>query len=203
MYAPICELRRNSTILPLRSRTSWRLRALTVTCLPRDWTRAGVNHLANNPRRRHNLPEGQPRRARGKVWATGHARQSQAQRTSGPRQGHQDPSGPSGPAGPWDAAGTVSHLMALIHRRQHRDELRVRHQGSQNRTTLHQLPQTPGNGDFLPTFLPRRQRSGVELYLVRAAWAVQRRRPRIAAGSALAAAGSVARLRATAAEPLR
>jgi hypothetical protein len=38
-------------------------------------------------------------------------------------------------------------------------------------------------------------------YVVRAAWAVQRRRPRTAAGSALAAAGSVARLRAAAAEP--
>ena len=40
-------------------------------------------------------------------------------------------------------------------------------------------------------------------YVLRAAWSVQRRRPRIAAGSALAAAGSVARLRAAAAEPLR
>jgi hypothetical protein len=40
-------------------------------------------------------------------------------------------------------------------------------------------------------------------YVGRAAWAAQRRRPRIAAGSALAAAGSVARLRAAAAEPLR
>src|SRR2546430_14197230 len=58
MYVPICELRRNSTILPLRSRTSWRLRALTVTCLPRDWTRAGVYHFANNRRRGHDLPEG-------------------------------------------------------------------------------------------------------------------------------------------------
>jgi hypothetical protein len=35
------------------------------------------------------------------------------------------------------------------------------------------------------------------------AWAVQRRRPRIAAGWALVTAGSVARLRAAAAEPLR
>jgi hypothetical protein len=40
-------------------------------------------------------------------------------------------------------------------------------------------------------------------FVVRAARAVQRRRPRIAAGSALVAAGSVARLRAAAAEPLR
>jgi hypothetical protein len=39
--------------------------------------------------------------------------------------------------------------------------------------------------------------------VVRAARAVQRRRPRIAAGSALVAAGSVARLWAAAAEPLR
>jgi hypothetical protein len=39
--------------------------------------------------------------------------------------------------------------------------------------------------------------------ILRAARAVQRRRPRIAAGSALVAAGSVARLRAAAAEPLR
>jgi hypothetical protein len=38
---------------------------------------------------------------------------------------------------------------------------------------------------------------------LRAARAVQRRRSRIAAGSALVAAGSVARLRAAAAEPLR
>ena len=37
----------------------------------------------------------------------------------------------------------------------------------------------------------------------RVAWAVQRRRPRIAAGSALVVAGAVARLRAAAAEPLR
>jgi hypothetical protein len=36
-----------------------------------------------------------------------------------------------------------------------------------------------------------------------AARAVQRRRPRIAAGRALVAAGSVARLRAASAEPLR
>jgi hypothetical protein len=40
-------------------------------------------------------------------------------------------------------------------------------------------------------------------WVLRAVRAVQRRRPRIAAGSALAAAGSVARLRAAAAEPLR
>ena len=40
-------------------------------------------------------------------------------------------------------------------------------------------------------------------YVLRAARAVQRRRPRIAAGSALVAAGSLARLRAVSAEPLR
>jgi hypothetical protein len=40
-------------------------------------------------------------------------------------------------------------------------------------------------------------------YVLRAARAVQRRRPRMAAGSALVAAGSVARLRAASAEPLR
>jgi hypothetical protein len=39
-------------------------------------------------------------------------------------------------------------------------------------------------------------------YVLRAARAVQRRRPRTAAGSALAAAGSLARLRAASAEPL-
>ena len=39
--------------------------------------------------------------------------------------------------------------------------------------------------------------------VLRAARAVQRRRPRMAVGSALAAAGSVARLRAASAEPLR
>jgi hypothetical protein len=41
------------------------------------------------------------------------------------------------------------------------------------------------------------------LNVLRAARAVQRRRPRIAAGSALVVAGSVARLRAASAEPLR
>jgi hypothetical protein len=40
-------------------------------------------------------------------------------------------------------------------------------------------------------------------YVLRVARAVQRRRPRIAAGSALVVAGSAARLRAAAAEPLR
>jgi hypothetical protein len=40
-------------------------------------------------------------------------------------------------------------------------------------------------------------------YALRTARAVQRRKPRIAIGSALVAAGSVARLRAAAAEPLR
>jgi hypothetical protein len=43
----------------------------------------------------------------------------------------------------------------------------------------------------------------VVFYGLRVARAVQRRRPRIAAGSALVAAGSVARLRAASAEPLR
>jgi hypothetical protein len=40
-------------------------------------------------------------------------------------------------------------------------------------------------------------------YALRVPRAVQRRRPRIAAGSALVAAGSLARLRAASAEPLR
>ena len=40
-------------------------------------------------------------------------------------------------------------------------------------------------------------------WVLRVARAVQRRRPRIAAGSALVVAGSVARLRAASAEPLR
>ena len=40
-------------------------------------------------------------------------------------------------------------------------------------------------------------------YVLRVPRAVQRRRPRITAGSALVAAGSVARLRAAAVEPLR
>ena len=39
--------------------------------------------------------------------------------------------------------------------------------------------------------------------VLRVSRAVQRRRPRIAAGSALVAAGAVARLRAASAEPLR
>jgi hypothetical protein len=41
------------------------------------------------------------------------------------------------------------------------------------------------------------------VYVLMAARAAQRRRPRMAAGSALVAAGSVARLRAASAEPLR
>jgi hypothetical protein len=41
------------------------------------------------------------------------------------------------------------------------------------------------------------------VYALRAARAVQRRKPRLAVGSALAVAGSVARLRAASAEPLR
>jgi hypothetical protein len=43
----------------------------------------------------------------------------------------------------------------------------------------------------------------VVFYFLRVSRAVQRRRPRIAAGSALVAAGAVARLRAASAEPLR
>ena len=43
----------------------------------------------------------------------------------------------------------------------------------------------------------------VVFHVLRAAWAVQRRRPRMAAGYALVVAGSVARLRAASAEPLR
>jgi len=43
----------------------------------------------------------------------------------------------------------------------------------------------------------------VVFYALRAPRAVQRRRPRIAAGSALVVAGAVARLRAASAEPLR
>ena len=43
----------------------------------------------------------------------------------------------------------------------------------------------------------------VAFYALRAPRAVQRRRPRIAAGSALVVAGAVARLRAASAEPLR
>src|SRR6266536_2885765 len=87
MYAPICELRRNSTMLPLRSRTSWRLRALTVTCLPRDWTWAGVYHFANNRRRGHDLPEGHHGELAEQAWATRHTRQSSGLAAPGPRQG--------------------------------------------------------------------------------------------------------------------
>jgi hypothetical protein len=43
----------------------------------------------------------------------------------------------------------------------------------------------------------------VAFNVLRAARATQRRRPRMAAGSALVAAGSAARLRAASAEPLR
>src|SRR6185312_14500319 len=107
MYVPICELRRSSTMLPLRSRTSWRLRALTVTCLPRDWTRAGVNHFANNRRRGHDLPEGHHGELAEQVRATRHTRQSLGLADPGPRQGHQDP-GPFRSGRTWDAAGAVT-----------------------------------------------------------------------------------------------
>jgi hypothetical protein len=43
----------------------------------------------------------------------------------------------------------------------------------------------------------------IAIYVLRAARAVQRRRPRLAVGFAVVAAGSVARLRAASAEPLR
>jgi hypothetical protein len=43
----------------------------------------------------------------------------------------------------------------------------------------------------------------IAFYVLWAARAVQRRRPRMVAGSVLVAAGSVARLRAASAEPLR
>jgi hypothetical protein len=56
-------------MLPLRSRTSWRLRALTVTCLPRDWTWAGIYHFAHNRRRGHDLPEGHHGELAEQVWA--------------------------------------------------------------------------------------------------------------------------------------
>jgi len=91
MYVPICELRRNSTMLPLRSRTSWRLRALTVTCLPRDWTRAVVYHFANNRRRGHNLPEGHPASSRNKPGLPGTHASPPGLADPRPRQGHPDP----------------------------------------------------------------------------------------------------------------
>ena len=55
----------------------------------------------------------------------------------------------------------------------------------------------------LPVFAITDEAPAVVFYALRAARAVQRRRPRIAAGSALVVAGSVARLRAASAEPLR
>ena len=83
-------------MLPLRSRTSWRLRALTVTCLPRDWTWAGVYHFANNRRRGHDLPEGHYGELAEQVWATRHTRQSF--RLADPAAaGSSIPPGPSGP----------------------------------------------------------------------------------------------------------
>ena len=78
-------------MLPLRSRTSWRLRALTVTCLPRDWTGAGVYHFANNRSRGHDLPEGHYGEPVEQAWATRHTRQS---------LGPADPRAVAGPSGP-------------------------------------------------------------------------------------------------------
>jgi hypothetical protein len=55
----------------------------------------------------------------------------------------------------------------------------------------------------LTAFVIANEAPNVAFMVLRAARAVQRRRPRMAVGSALAAAGSVARLRAASAEPLR
>jgi hypothetical protein len=55
----------------------------------------------------------------------------------------------------------------------------------------------------LTVFAITHEAPAVVFYTLRAARAVQRRKPRIAAGSALIVAGSVARLRAASAEPLR
>jgi hypothetical protein len=55
----------------------------------------------------------------------------------------------------------------------------------------------------LTVFAAAREAPNVVYGVLRAARAVQRRKPRIAAGSALIAAGSVARLRAASAEPLQ
>ena len=55
----------------------------------------------------------------------------------------------------------------------------------------------------LPVLAIADEAPAVVFYALRAARAGQRRRPRIAAGSALVVAGSVARLRAASAEPLR
>ena len=57
---------------------------------------------------------------------------------------------------------------------------------------------TIGGTEFTTALFPKDGR-----YLVPVKVAVQRRRPRIAVGSALDVAGSAARLRAAAAEPLR
>jgi hypothetical protein len=100
-------------MLPLLSRTSWRLRALTVTCLPRDWTRAGFYHFANNRRRGHDLPEGHHGELLEQAWATRHTRQS-----SGPAD-HRAAAGVTRTPGPIrsgrtrDAAGTVTSLDQL------------------------------------------------------------------------------------------
>jgi hypothetical protein len=80
-------------MLPLRSRTSWRLRALTVTCLPRDWTGAGVYHFANSRSRGHDLPEGHYGEPVEQAWATRHTRQS---------LGPADPRAAAGSSGPSD-----------------------------------------------------------------------------------------------------
>jgi hypothetical protein len=55
----------------------------------------------------------------------------------------------------------------------------------------------------LTVFAIAAEAAPIAFSVLRAARAVQRRRPRMAVGSALVAAGSVARLRAASAEPLR
>jgi|HubBroStandDraft_6_1064221.scaffolds.fasta_scaffold10419_6 hypothetical protein len=56
--------------------------------------------------------------------------------------------------------------------------------GAQNGTTLHQNSRIPGGGDFLPKFLPKRRRSGIEMSYLRPVHATDR--PRAAPAPAAA-----------------
>jgi hypothetical protein len=135
-------------MLPLRSRTSWRLRALTVTCLPRDWTGAGVYHFANNRRRGHDLPEGHRGEPVEQAWATRHTRQSLgpadpriAAGSSGPSglQVRQDPGTPQALSRRWTSSTGSLRRRHGHHPDQLRQQRSRQHHPRQRITSRYQL----------------------------------------------------------------
>ena len=99
-------------MLPLRSRTSWRLRALTVTCLPRDWAGPVFTILPTI----EDADTTCPKHTTASSWnKSGLPGTPASPGPSGPpgRSRSSGPPGPSGPAGPRDAEGTVTSLDQL------------------------------------------------------------------------------------------